>query len=417
MKTALAHLFVFFYIYSVSFTFIPLNASTTLMFGVLGFILFIAKILLSKSTLMHKRYLIFLFSVFLLSLMVFISIIINQTQDLAMLVLVLYMAVNFFSSYFVIATLHKIRYKTDFTSVSTLIINVILIQSIIALSMFYIPWFGDFINQIQRLTEYELEIISTVNTFRITGFGTRFFEAGVISGFGLLLIGLQIRNNIYGNLLTLSLKFLFILVVGAMMARTTLIGALLGILLIILPKSSKPSLSLFKKRLLFLSSVIFLPIVLFNILMNNKNFKKEIEPLFNFAFEAFINYFEKGSLESESTDQLKDMYIFPSDIKTWLIGDGYWLNPLGSGYYMNTDVGYLRMIYYFGIPGLILFFMVHYFSINLADETQSKKIITLVFIAYLALLNLKGYIDITSFTLLLSMASIPCLKRRSINKS
>lgn len=414
MKIALAHLLVFFYIYSVSFTFIPVNVSTTLMFGVVGFILFIAKFLLTNSTLMHKRYLIFLFFVLLSSLMVFISVTVNQTQDLEMLILVIYMAVTFFSSYFVITTLKKIQYQVDFVSVSTLIINVIFIQSVIALSMFYMPWFGDLINQIQRLTDSESDIISNVNTFRITGFGTRFFEAGVISGFGLLLIGMQIRNNYYNNLLILSFKFLFIMIIGSMMARTTLIGALLGLLLIVLPKSSKPSLSLFKKRLLFLSSVIFLPVVLFSVLMNNKNFKEVMEPVFNFAFEAFINYFEQGTLESKSTNHLKEMYIFPSNLKTWLIGDGYWLNPVGSGYYMHTDVGYLRMIYFFGIPGLILFFLINYFSINLADDIESKKVISLIFITYLALLNLKGYIDITSFTLLLSMASIPCLKRRSV---
>ena len=58
------------------------------------------------------------------------------------------------------------------------------------------------------------------------------------------------------------------------------------------------------------------------------------------------------------------MYVFPDNLKTWLIGDGYFGTPdddpnyLGasmSGYYMGTDVGYLRFIFYFGIFGLLAF--------------------------------------------------------------
>ena len=57
------------------------------------------------------------------------------------------------------------------------------------------------------------------------------------------------------------------------------------------------------------------------------------------------------------------MYVFPDNMKTWLIGDGYFSAPrdvdpyfvgkLVGGYYMGTDVGYLRFIFYFGIIGLL----------------------------------------------------------------
>lgn len=59
------------------------------------------------------------------------------------------------------------------------------------------------------------------------------------------------------------------------------------------------------------------------------------------------------------------MYVFPDNMKTWIVGDGYFENPfykdpyyiglVTGGYYMNTDVGYLRFIFYFGLIGLILF--------------------------------------------------------------
>ena len=56
------------------------------------------------------------------------------------------------------------------------------------------------------------------------------------------------------------------------------------------------------------------------------------------------------------------MYVFPDNLKTWLIGDGYFSNPYNidpyftgrfvGGYYMSTDVGYLRFIFYSGLVGI-----------------------------------------------------------------
>lgn len=59
------------------------------------------------------------------------------------------------------------------------------------------------------------------------------------------------------------------------------------------------------------------------------------------------------------------MYVFPDNTKTWIIGDGYFANPgatdqyytgrMRTDFYMGTDVGYLRFIFYFGALGLIAF--------------------------------------------------------------
>ena len=58
------------------------------------------------------------------------------------------------------------------------------------------------------------------------------------------------------------------------------------------------------------------------------------------------------------------MYVYPETLKTWIIGDGYFSNPKSDpyytgeiypGFYKDTDVGYLRFIFYFGVTGLLLF--------------------------------------------------------------
>ena len=68
------------------------------------------------------------------------------------------------------------------------------------------------------------------------------------------------------------------------------------------------------------------------------------------------------------------MVVYPELLRTWLIGDGYFMGASNDPYYigtavgsfyMNTDIGYLRLIFYCGTIGLatfIAFFMrcVHY---------------------------------------------------------
>lgn len=69
----------------------------------------------------------------------------------------------------------------------------------------------------------------------------------------------------------------------------------------------------------------------------------------NWAFEPFIAFFTNSSIGS--MESLSNMYIMPST-KTLFFGDGLFNTP--EGYYMHSDVGLLRSIYFFGIFGLLL---------------------------------------------------------------
>jgi hypothetical protein len=87
--------------------------------------------------------------------------------------------------------------------------------------------------------------------------------------------------------------------------------------------------------------------------------------LLRFAFEGFFNLAERGEWSLASNEKLKSMIVFPETLKTWIIGDGYFGNPYNSdpyyvggyieGWYMGTDIGYLRFIFYFGVFGMLSF--------------------------------------------------------------
>lgn len=73
--------------------------------------------------------------------------------------------------------------------------------------------------------------------------------------------------------------------------------------------------------------------------------------MLRFAFEGFFNWMETGVWRTDSTDKLDAiMWIWPSDLKTWLIGSG-----LFGNFIYSTDIGYCRFILYCGLIGFSIF--------------------------------------------------------------
>lgn len=89
---------------------------------------------------------------------------------------------------------------------------------------------------------------------------------------------------------------------------------------------------------------------------------------------------------------LSDGLIFPNNFKTWIIGDGYmasgsndpyYIGPADYGFYMNTDAGYSRFIFYFGLSGLLTFML---FFVNVCIVcSQKSRNASILFIAILIL--------------------------------
>lgn len=163
--------------------------------------------------------------------------------------------------------------------------------------------------------------------------------------------------------------FWLISIVGNMISRTTTVGVILSLCYLIYV------LRLYKLQWLKQTGRIWVYFVLaLIILMPYLVYKYNTNPTFHdnirFAFEGFFSLVEKGEWEVHSNEMLKNMYVFPESFKTWVIGDGYFDNPYNEdpyyvgpkmgGYYMGTDVGYLRFIFYFGLTGLFAFMFFMY---------------------------------------------------------
>ncbi len=145
---------------------------------------------------------------------------------------------------------------------------------------------------------------------------------------------------------------------------------------------------LFVRRVLVTILACFMMSIIFFYLFSSytDNFNRYI----NFAFELYYNWKQHGNMSSESTDILKSMY-FTIDLDTFLFGHGRYMQDNGL-YYLNTDAGYLRMILFYGIFGLLLNIVIDLIKLYLISVYSGYRLNFVAFIlgASLFLIHVKG---------------------------
>lgn len=140
---------------------------------------------------------------------------------------------------------------------------------------------------------------------------------------------------------------LLIALIGTLMYGR--IGFLISIILVIF---TVVYLTIIYGKFYILVSFLALSVAAIVIFIVNEKKLEQISSIY-WMFEGFFNYLDTGQFITKSTDQLSTMYVHPS-MQTFLYGDGYY-TVLGS-YYMQTDVGYLRPLLFWGIFGEILYY-------------------------------------------------------------
>lgn len=152
-----------------------------------------------------------------------------------------------------------------------------------------------------------------------------------------------------------------ITVIGDMISRSTVIGLGLSVALFVIAAFKGNTGKILLKETILLI-ILTIPIVIY-FYNSNDEFRDDLR----FGFEGFFSLFESGRWESSSNEILKSMWVWPDNAKTWLIGDGYAANPCDTshpsydpyyigptyhGFYMGTDIGYCRFVFFFGLIGL-----------------------------------------------------------------
>lgn len=213
---------------------------------------------------------------------------------------------------------------------------------------------------VDRFTEQGQDYLH--ETGRLYGLGASLDSGGVRFAVTLLLLSHFIFETarMSGHrveFFILLAMFIGVAVYGSMIARTTTVGALLGIVYIALKSLKNASFVVRKSVILsvfvFALAGVSVFLLLSYLYVTNSNMHEQLR----FAFEGFFNWVETGSFHVGSLDKLNgNMWVWPQDSTTWLIGTGVF--GLWS---FGTDIGYCRFILYCGLLGFGLFsiFFIH----------------------------------------------------------
>lgn len=388
-------LILFFYIYSVQFIFIPGAIGTRVLLGLLGICVFFYRNIVNNHFYLNSTIIKYFLSLAVIPLISIIAIIANGTTDLSFIKYFFSLTIIFFSAYFVQYWFKKYGEYSLYRLIDYISI-VVVIQICLSVLMFLIIPLKEFLLSVQVLSELDKNKILWNGGIRLIGFGSTFFGAGIVNGFTLILLTYKLMNQDlpFKKFLSYLLIFSLILIGGIVMSRTTLIGFSICMLLFL---HRKYKLVISYKSIYLFKGVLFIGFIF--IILSNIFFiayEDEFSMLFDYGFELFENYHEEGELSSSSTDEMFEMYkVYPDNLKTLLIGDGFFLDPNGYGYYKQIDIGYYRLVFYFGIIGLLAYLYFQYAIVKLSVNSfhEGKKLFHICFF-FLLLLNFKGFSDI-----------------------
>jgi len=336
--------------FSFGFTFLPAGINTKMMLALLGGLMAAYHAVQNRGVKIDRILLGAIGFAVLFSLVCFVAADYNHTNDLAYATYFVSFAVWIFSAYAVCTLIRWAHGDVNLILLTSYLAAVCFAQCVLALLIDSQPLLQVWVNQyIDQGQEFLLEVR------RLYGIGASLDNAGVRFSVVLIMIAAVIsqEESVLSKPRKIALllsAFFFIVVVGNMISRTTSIGAVMALMYFIwntgiLRLSINPM--FFKFHLAF--GTIMLVASLLTVYLYHVN------PVFNdqirFAFEGFFNWVEIGEWRTDSTDKLnKVMWVWPADLKTWLIGTGLFEN-----WVFGTDIGYCRFILYSGLTGFAVF--------------------------------------------------------------
>ena len=352
-------LVVSFYFFPFQFRFLP-AVNTKMALAALGLVILGIQLARNRNALINKDF--FILSIFaaFVSLAGLISVIYNETPDYAYATYIISMWVWISAAYVVVSLIRWVHGTVSVYLLCNYLIALSVAQCILALTMDFSAPVKEFIFSIQDASIGDF----FTRKARLSGLGAGLDVAGSRFSAVLIMISILCVNNyqkIKPYLLLYILAFVVIGIIGNMIGRTTTVGMIIAIAYLIVGSAVYMSGKDRNHIWLCISSMLIIAIP---ILIYGYYNIPELYDNLRFGFEGFFSLAEEGRWEVHSNEMLKQGYIFPDNLKTWLIGDGYFgttnIDPYYTGvnwggFYKGSDVGYSRFLFYFGLAGLTAF--------------------------------------------------------------
>ncbi len=328
----------------------PSGPNTKMIVAVIGLLWFGYDALLRRNVQLPQVMVVGLLFVGLYSIINIFAIEFNATDDYSYANYVTTFLVWIFSVYPAIALIRLIHGEVTLPLITYYLVATTLFQCLTGLIMDNNPGFDEFN---AKIVAWDMDFYDRIG--RIRCFSTALDFGGVRFSLVLILImGMLGRDESVrkskGAMFYLLLSFFVIAGIGNMVARTTTVGVVVGlVILVIYMFGSGPRLGGSGYIIGLFFTTLGLVSVVGVYLYNTDEYYYN---LIRFAFEGFFNLVEKGEFTTDSTEVLESMWKWPSDTKSWIIGTGIY----GSWAY-GTDIGYCRLILYSGLAGFVVFAM------------------------------------------------------------
>lgn len=343
-------------------------ANSKMILAVLGLVTLGYNLSLRQNSMIDRGFLIVTIWALIVSLVGFVSITVNNTHEYAYATYVMSMWVWLGGAYFVVSYIKQVHGGVSVRLVANYLIAVCILQCALALLFD----FNSGAEEWAKSTFGGERYMGNTKGKRLHGIGCALDVAGLRFAAVLTIIAFFInytrlhedKLDYKKNFAFYILSFIVITVIGSLIGRTTIVGCGVGFIYIFFVLLAAKGGGKIIKWLVCLL-ILVIPIIVF-FYNTNPTFHDNLR----FGFEGFFNLVENGEWRTNSNEILKNMVIFPDNLHTWLIGDGYfdspevpgtetydpyYIGPHYSGFYKGTDIGYLRFIFYFGLFGLLAF--------------------------------------------------------------
>lgn len=355
-----------FYLFPFSFTALP-SLNTKMVMAAFALLILLIQYAKHRDMRIDHSFMTITLIAIITSVIALSSTIINNTSDYTYATYIVSMWVWLAGAYTMISFMRLVHGTISVRIICNYLIAVCVMQCALALIIDFVPsvkmfvnsYIGSFgFNSSVGASEYE-------RRNRLYGIGAALDFAGTRFSAVLIMIACIIKQNLDDkkkSLLLYLISFLAITIIGNMIARTTTIGAVIAIIYL----TCHLSIVRDRKFIVLSSTLLIFAVFLVGVIYKaSPIFRSYIE----FGFEGFFSLIQTGEWQTNSGDILSSMVRFPETLKTWLIGDGYFDNPMSDiyytgyawkGFYMGTDIGYLRFVFYFGTLGLLSFMIFFY---------------------------------------------------------
>lgn len=339
--------------YSFDFVAFPSGPNTKMIVAVIGLLWFAYDSLVrrnARTVQLPQVMVIGLLFAGLYSIINIFSIEFNATDDYSYANYVTTFLVWVFSVYPAIALIRITHATVSLPILTYYLVAITLFQCVTGLIMDNNPDFDEFNG---RIVAWNMDFYDRID--RVRCFSTALDSAGVRFSLVLILIMAvlggeeRVRKD---KLASFYLLFSFFAIagIGNMVARTTTVGVVVGMILWIIYMAKQGGIQAGSGYIIRLFLVLLVLTASVGVYLYNTD--EYYYNLIRFAFEGFFNLVEEGEFSTDSTEVLESMWVWPSDPKTWIIGSGIY----GSWAY-GTDIGYCRLILYSGLIGFVVFAM------------------------------------------------------------